>query len=137
MWPAVIASIFGIIDKVLPDPGAAIAAKMEAIKLQDSAEGRALEAQTRLALGQIEVNKADSAGQSPMQRNGRPFILWVCGVALAFDTVAKPMLAYGAALAGHPLPELPNLSSDQLYGLLFGILGLGGLRTAEKIKGAA
>ena len=72
-----------------------------------------------------------------MQRNGRPFILWVCGVALAWDTVLRPVATFGAALAGHPLPVLPNLSTDQLYGLLFGLLGLGGLRTVEKVKGVA
>lgn len=94
-------------------------------------------AEQAIALAQIEVNKADADGQSAMQRNGRPFILWVCGIALAWDTVARPMITYGAALAGHPLPDMPNLSTEQIMGLLFGILGLGGYRTIEKVKGAA
>jgi hypothetical protein len=137
MWPQLLAAIFGIVDKVIPDPQAAAAAKLEAMKLQASAEGASLEAATRLALAQVDVNKADANGQSAMQRNGRPFILWVCGIALAFDTIAKPVAVYAATIAGHPLPPMPNLSSDQLYSLLFGILGLGGLRTMEKVKGAA
>lgn len=137
MWPQILSALFGVIDKVLPDPQAAAAAKLEAMKLQSSAEGAQLEAATRLALAQIDVAKADAQGQSPMQRNGRPFILWVCGVALGFDTIAKPLILYTAALAGHPLPPMPTLSSDQLYALLAGILGLGGFRTFEKVKGAA
>lgn len=137
MWPQLLSAIFGIVDKVIPDPQAAAAAKMEAIKLQASADGAALEASTRLSLAQLDVAKADASGQTSMQRNARPFILWVCGVALAFDTLAKPLILYGAALAGHPVPPIPSLSSDQLYSVLFGVLGLGGLRTVEKIKGAA
>jgi hypothetical protein len=137
MWPQLLAAVFGIIDKVVPDPQAAASAKLEAMKMQASAEGAKLEAETRLALAQIGVNQADASGQSSMQRNARPFILWVCGAALAFDTLAKPVIMYAAAMAGHPLPPMPNLSSDQLYGLLFGVLGLGGFRTIEKVKGAA
>lgn len=137
MWPQLLAGLFSLIDKVIPDPQAAAAAKLEALKLQDSKEGRDLEAATRLQLAQINVNSADASGQSAMQRNGRPFILWVCGFAMAWDTLIRPVLTYGAAMAGHPLPALPNLSSDQLYAVLGGLLGLGSLRTVEKVKGAA
>lgn len=137
MWPQLITAVFGIIDKVLPDPQAAAAAKLEAMKLQASADGQRLEAETRLALAQIDTNKADATGASPMQRNARPFILWVCGLALAFDTLAKPLILYGAALHGIMLPAMPNLSTDQLYALLFGVLGLGGMRSYEKTKGVA
>lgn len=126
-----------LLDRLLPDPKASADAKLELMRLAQSGELAKLNADTSLALAQIDVAKVDAAGQSPMQRNARPFILWVCGVALAFDTLAKPLILYGAALAGHPLPPMPSLSSDQLYGLLFGILGLGGLRTVEKVKGAA
>lgn len=137
MWPQLLGMLFGIIDKVLPDPQAAAVAKVKAMELHASGEGAQLEAATRLALGQIEVNKADASGASAMQRNGRPFILWVCGVAMAWDTVMRPVITYGAALAGHPLPEMPNLQTEQLYTVLGGILGLGSLRTVEKVRGAA
>lgn len=134
---ALLPVITSVIDKIFPDKAAADAAKLEVLRMQQSGELAALQADTSLALAQIGVNKADAAGASPMQRNGRPFILWVCGVALAWDTVARPMITFGAALAGHPLPPIPNLSTEQLYGLLFGLLGLGGLRSIEKVKGVA
>jgi len=126
--------VFGIIDRVLPDPQAAAAAKLEAMKLQASADGAQLDAATRMALAQIDVNKADAAGQSPMQRNGRPFILWVCGVALAWDTIGRPALTLAWVMAGHQAPELPSLSSDQLYSLLGALLGLSGMRSFDKAK---
>lgn len=137
MWPQILTALFSLIDKVLPDPQAAASAKLEAMKMQASAEGQALEASTKLALAQIAVNTADAQSTNTMQRTGRPFILWVCGFAMAWDTLIRPMATFAAALAGHTLPELPNLSSDQLYSILGGLLGLGAFRTVEKIKGAA
>jgi len=140
MNPLLIAPLIDIIKnvlgKVLPDPQAQAAAQAHALELiaTGTFEQRSEQA---LAVAQIEVNKADSAGQSALQRNGRPFILWVCGFAMAWDTIARPMISYAAAWVGHPVPNLPNMSSDQLYGVMFGILGLGSLRTVEKVKGAA
>jgi len=136
LFPPIFEVIKSVLARVLPDPQAQAAAQVQALDLLTSGtfDQRAGQA---LALAQIEVNKADAAGASAMQRNGRPFILWVCGIAMAWDTIARPMIAYGAAIAGHPLPELPNLSSEQLYGILAGVLGLGSLRTVEKVKRAA
>lgn len=129
--------ISGVLDKVLPDPAAAAAAKIEALKLAQSGELAELDAQVRMALAQVEVNKADAAGASPMQRNWRPAIGWVCAAALAWDTIGRPVVAYGLAIAGHQVPAMPSLGTEQLYALLFGLLGLGSLRTVEKVKGAA
>lgn len=129
--------ITGVLDKVVPDPQAAAAAKLEALKLVQTGELAELDAQVRLALGQLEVNKADAAGASPMQRNWRPAIGWVCAAALAWDTILRPMATYALAIAGHQVPDMPSLGTEQLYALLFGLLGLGSLRTVEKVKGAA
>lgn len=140
MNAAMIGPVWGIIKDVLAglglDPEAKAKAQAQALEVLTNGTFDERSAQA-LALAQIKVNEADASGASAMQRNARPFIMWTCGAALAFDTIARPLIAYGAALAGHPLPAVPNLSSDQLYGLLFGILGLGGFRTVEKVKRAA
>lgn len=137
MNPLILSLIASVLQKVIPDPTAAAAAQFEAAKLAQSGELAQMDAAKALALAQIDVNKADAQGQSPMQRNARPFILWTCGAALAWDSIVRPAVILGAAVAGHPLPALPTLSSDQLMGLLSGILGLGGFRTIEKVKGMA
>ncbi len=140
MNPLLLGPIFDIIKdalgRVLPDPEAKARAQAQAFDVLTNGtfDQRAEQA---IALAQIEVNKADAAGQSALQRNWRPAVGWVCGTALAWDNVIKPMIILGCAIAGHPVPPLPNLSSEQLYGVLFGMLGLGGLRTVEKVKGAA
>jgi len=53
---------------------------------------------------------------------------------MAYQYVISPLVVWGAALAGHPIPMPPRLD-DMLWELMFGMLGLGGLRTFEKIKG--
>lgn len=137
MWQLLMPLLGNVLDRVIPDPAAAASAKLEALKLAQTGELAELDAQTKLALAQIGVNQADSQGASPMQRNWRPMIGWVCAAALAWDTILRPMIVFGMAAAGKPLPVMPTLSTDQLYGLLFGLLGLGSLRTVEKVKGAA
>lgn len=140
MNPLLFGPVFEIIRQVLGGLGLdpAIKEKAQAQALDVLTNGTFdQKAAQAVTLAQLDVAKADAAGQSPMQRNGRPFIVWVCGVALAWDTVARPMLTYGAAMAGHPLPELPNLSTEQLYTIIGGVMGLGAFRTVEKVKGAA
>lgn len=123
-----------LIDRLLPDPAQKAEAQLKLLAMAQTGELAQLEAVKAINVAQIDVNKADASGQSPMQRNWRPMIGWVCGFALAWDTILKPMAVTAWIMTGHPAPVLPQLSTDQLYGLLFGILGLGGLRTYEKVK---
>lgn len=126
-----------LVGKFIPDPQAKAAAQLEVMRMAQAGELAQLDAATRLALAQVDTNKADAQGAGPMQRNWRPFIGWVCGSALAWDTIGRPLLVLAWVMAGHQAPALPTLSTDQLYTTLFGLLGLGGYRTYEKTKGAA
>jgi hypothetical protein len=118
-----------LIDRLWPDPTAAAAAKLELVKLQQSGE-------LALITGQLEINKAEAASSSVLVAGWRPSIGWVCSAALALQFVGAPLLEWGAILAGHPLPPLPKLD-EVLWQLLAGMLGLGSLRTFEKVKGVA
>lgn len=87
-------------------------------------------------LAQMDVNKAEAGHGSMFVAGWRPFIGWCCGLALAFQYVAAPLGVWGASLYGKPLPMPPAL--DQvLWELMFGMLGMGALRSFEKIKGVA
>ena len=59
---------------------------------------------------------------------------WTCGVALAYHFVLSPVLAYILVLAGIDTP-MPEFEFSQLSTILMGMLGLGGLRSYEKMKG--
>lgn len=99
-------------------------------------ERNQLAAALALIQAQTDTNKVEAANPSVFVAGWRPGIGWVCGAGLAYQFVLKPLLAFGFMAAGHPLPELPGIDGN-LYELLLGMLGLGGLRTVEKVKGVA
>lgn len=57
-----------------------------------------------------------------------------CGTALAWNYIARPGIVAGMAMYGHPV-TLPAADMMELMPVLLGMLGLGSLRTVEKIKG--
>lgn len=125
-----------IIDRIWPDPAQAANAKLELLKMQQSGELAQLAADKELALGQLEVNKAEAANSSLFVAGWRPFIGWTCGAAFAFKFVAGPAAVVVMAMAGHPI-TLPVFDFTEMSTILLGMLGLGGLRTVEKIKKVA
>lgn len=66
----------------------------------------------------------------------RPAIGWVCVAALALHYLLRPLLAWVAMAAGYPAPDLPGID-DNLWQLMLALLGIGGLRSFEKIKRVA
>ena len=113
-----------LIDKLIPDPVAQDAARLELLKLQQSGELAAMLAQT-------EINKVEAANGSVFVAGWRPAIGWVCAMAMGYQYLLRPFL-----VAYHPALAFPGLD-DNLWQLLAGMLGLGGLRTFEKINGVA
>ena len=81
------------------------------------------------ALAQVELNKVEASHRSIFIAGWRPFIGWVCGVGLAFMFLINPILQWWSAKAG---PELPQ---DIILELVLALLGLGALRTVEKMNG--
>ena len=130
MLQALIAPITGLLDKFVEDKDQKNALAHE---LATMADRHAQE----LAKGQLEVNKAEAASGSIFKGGWRPFIGWVCGVAFAYHFILQPVLLFGVAVAGVEIPALPEFDMGSLMPVLLGMLGLGGLRTVEKIKDKA
>jgi hypothetical protein len=125
-----------IIDRIWPDPAQRDAAKLELFKAQQAGEFKEMEQAFELAKAQIGVNAVEAASPSLFTSGWRPAIGWICGAALAYQYLLRPLVSWGVIAAGHPLPMMPGLD-DNLWQLLMGMLGLGGLRTFEKVKGVA
>ena len=120
-----IAAGLKIVDKFIPDPEAKIKAE-EALRSDLAGWDKA----------QLEVNKAEAQTGSLFIGGWRPAIGWACASALWFQYIAVPVAMWVFEIFGHTLPAPPVL--DQvLWELMFGMLGMGGLRTFEKIKGVA
>ncbi len=128
--------ITSVLDKVLPDATAAADAKLKALELAQRGELAVLDADTRLALAQLEVNKVE-AGTDLFRGGWRPAVGWMCVAGLGYQLVLRPLLPWLARVAGGEVPDLPSIDTETLMVLLTGMLGLGGLRTFEKVKGRA
>ena len=112
----------GIIDKIWPN-------KTE----QEKAE---LQAALVVVQGQLSINQAEAGSSSVFVAGWRPFIGWVCGSACAWNWIGLPIAKAGLLLAGYTLNLAPADLTEMLP-VLMGMLGLGALRTTEKIKGVA
>lgn len=95
-----------------------------------------LAAALAIVQGQLDANKAEAANPSAFTSGWRPGIGWVCALALFFQYVGRPLLQWAGIVSGHTFPPLPGID-DNLWQLMLGMLGLGGLRTYEKAKGVA
>jgi hypothetical protein len=125
-----------LIDRLIPDPAAKLAATQKLLEMQQTGELAQLAADTDLAKGQMAVDQAEATNPNLFVSGWRPFVGWVCGSGLAYQFVFSPLLTWGAALIGHPVAT-PTLDLGTLLTLLLGMLGLGGMRTFEKVNGVS
>ena len=125
-----------LIDKVFPSAEAKAAAQLELLKLAQAGELAELTAGTELAKAQVGLNQTEAASPSLFVSGWRPFIGWICGLGLAYQFLAHPLLVFLLRLT-QVASEPPGLEMETLITLLFGMLGLGGMRTFEKLSGVA
>lgn len=122
-----------IIDRVVPDPQAKAAAQLELLRLQQAGEFRQLETDLQLALAQTKINEVEAASPDLFRGGWRPAAGWVCVVGLLYQFLLQPLLAWASEWMLIQAP--PVLQLGDLYGLLFGMLGLGAYRSVERIRG--
>jgi hypothetical protein len=85
---------------------------------------------------QLEVNKVESGHTSMFVAGWRPFVGWTCGIALCYHFVLQPFLVFLCYSFGYQV-ELPVFDMQTLTTILMGMLGLGTLRSYEKVKKSA
>jgi hypothetical protein len=129
LLPSLLPALTEVLDRVVPDKAAAAKAKIEM-------EAKLLEAATTQASQQAEINKVEAGHRSIFVSGWRPYIGWACGMAIAWTFLLAPMLSWLLPLTG-VVTAVPPLQTEFLLELVFAMLGLGGLRTFEKLKGVA
>lgn len=129
LLPSLLPMLGEILDRVIPD-------KAEAAKARLEMEGKLLEAATAQAGQQAAINQTEAASANIFVAGWRPFIGWVCGAGLAWAFIVAPMATWLLA-ALEIRQSLPRLEIEYLLELVVAMLGLGGLRTFEKLKGVA
>jgi hypothetical protein len=137
-----------IIDALFSGGGKALAGPIEAIgnvldKLFTSKDEKLSkeEAMMRLlqqpSIAQTEINKVEAASRHWFVASWRPFIGWVCGLALFYNFIIRDITAWILSVNAPDMIPPPELAMEHLLTVLMGMLGLGTLRTYEKIKGKA
>ena len=116
-----------ISDKVWPDQTKRIEAQTALLQMQQSGELATLEKLGQSDNAQVEVNKIEAASDSKFKSCWRPALGWVCVSGFSYQLLARPFLIG----AGY---DYPALDMETLSALTFGMLGLGAMRTVEKIR---
>ena len=139
MNPLLLSGLFdlgkGLIDRLFPDPAQAAAAQLELLKMQQAGDLAQLAADTDLAKLQIQTNLAEAAGNW-FTAGWRPCIGWVCGAGLAYAALIEPFARFIAKVWFGYTGEFPVIDTTLTMQILMGMLGLGAMRSVEKVKGA-
>ena len=127
--PGLLPVLGEILDRIIPD-------KAEAAKARLEMEAKLLEAATAQAGQQAAINQVEASSSSIFVAGWRPFIGWVCGAGLAWAFIVAPLASWLMIVLGVK-QTMPHLEIEHLLELVVAMLGLGGLRTFEKLKGVA
>jgi len=122
----VIGTIGSVLDKVIPD-------KNKRAEAQDQLQNLLTTQDFQIALEQIKVNAIEAQSDSVFKSGWRPSVGWICSIAFALHFVIFPLLNWFIILFGGQ-PILVPFHMDTLLTVLLGLLGMGTLRTVEKMK---
>lgn len=133
--------MFSLLTKPAAEPIEAIGNVLDALFTSDKERLDKKAVLARIALQpsllQSEINKVEAGHKSIFVAGWRPFIGWVCGVALAYNFVFRDLMVWALALTYAETPPPPPLHLEVLTTILCALLGLGGMRTFEKLQGRA
>ena len=116
-----------ISDKVWPDPAKKLEAQTALLQMQQAGELATLEKLGQSDNAQTEINKIEAASDRKFKSYWRPALGWVCVAGFSYQLLARPMLIVACYAAR-------SLDMETLASLTFGMLGLAGYRTIERIK---
>lgn len=132
-----IADLIGkVIDRAWPDPTARAQAAQALAELKQAGEFKQLDAELDAMRMQADVNKVEAASADRFVSGWRPAVGWVCASALAWHYIGRPVASWALLMTGGSTP-IPAVELGDLYVVLLGLLGLGGMRTVEKLNKAA
>ena len=128
-----------LIERFFPDPEKQAEAQRALLQMQQNGELALLASETDLAKLQIQVNVEEAKHANIFVSGWRPAVGWCCAAAFAYSYVVLPfaqflVFTFGTTAMAEQLKLAPALQLSEMLPVLFGMLGLGGLRTVEKVK---
>lgn len=122
----------GILKRVFPEK----MSELDAAKMNQELTMALVRGEFEPVMAQLRVNEAEARHESIFVAGWRPFIGWVCGSALAWQFVGLQVCQFLLKLAKVDVGPLPTFDYAELSPILLGMLGLGAMRSYEKVKGA-
>lgn len=123
-----------LISRMWPDPAQRDAAKLELLKMQQDGELKQIAIEHEERMAQMDINKTEAASTNPFVAGWRPSVGWICSAGLSYSFILHPMLTWLSINYGWQSP--PPLDTSELVAMLGALLGFGGFRSFEKVKGA-
>lgn len=122
-----------VLDKI-PDAGKRAELQLELQKVLTQHEGELLKNLLEADKGQMEINKIEAQHADFYVAGARPTVLWICNIALGWMFILQPMVQT-ILYWFHQVAEPGKLDSAGILGLTTSLLGFGGMRMYESIKG--
>tara|TARA_R100000734_G_C3261992_1_gene60411 strand:+ start:195 stop:587 length:393 start_codon:yes stop_codon:yes gene_type:complete len=114
---SLVGPVTGLLDKFIED-------KDQRARLAHEIATMAEKQSHEQVMAQIEVLKADAKGNW-FQSSWRPLIGWICGLSLGINYMVSPIMAgFGITI--------PQADMSVMMPLLFGMLGIAGMRSYDK-----
>lgn len=104
-------------------------------EIREAIKGKELDPNELIQI-QTKINEIEAKHRSVFVAGWRPFVGWTCGVALCYHFVLQPFLLFLVYSFGYQV-DLPVFDMSTLTTILLGLLGLGGMRSFEKVKRSA
>ena len=117
-----------LIDRLWPDPTQAAAAKLQLLQMQQNGELAIITTQT-------DTNKVEATSSSVFVAGWRPFCGWIGGCGLAYAAIIEPTARFVATVMVGYTGDFPAIDTTVTMQVLFGMLGLGAMRSYDKAKG--
>lgn len=129
MIEALIGPISSLLDKFIAD-------KDQKAKLAHEVATMAQKHAQELAKAQLEVNKAEAAHNSMFVAGWRPAVGWCCVLGMAGNFLVIPMANFILVLSETNI-VIPLIELETMMPVLMGMLGLGAMRSYEKVQGVS
>jgi Protein of unknown function (DUF3154). len=121
----------GILQRILPEK----VSEETALRLNQELTLAIMNNELQPILAQLNVNAKEAEHDSIFVAGWRPFVGWVCGTAFAYTFIIQPMAVFITVTMTWSTPPLPTLDMMPMLTVLGGMLGLGAMRSYEKVKG--
>lgn len=124
-----------VVSAFKADPTVALQSQQKLAELDIAMQQAELQAEVSLAQAQMQINQTEAASSDKFSSRWRPAAGWLGVLGLAYSVIVYPLLTWGSVNFGWKTP--PPLDTNVLETLLFAMLGIGGMRSFDKLKGTS